>query len=338
MWVVCKPSCSIQSLKLFLICRKCRDKQAAPDHILQLHLPETWISQNYVLTGSQRKYTGLGCLLIGNDFHIEIQVVNTEACVCQEEGECDHYLLVIWAPQPWIKHVLIQTNMQLHHREGYLTNLTLRQTANVESFHSCQGLLFITFSSLIGTSVLYIARVVAGTCKQSQITWGCFPTFFVWHFLEWSDLHLPEVLFHAWLYCFTLCVKRLEQNMKDLWHFVVKQGVMKGEQEWAWGIRRSLCSTCAMLQRQSHVSACSNSLAVIHSTYRYKYTYCFLSHSYRKIRSVRAYLVCDQLKAVWVLVFWMFFFFSQVHLYFRMHLLNLVMLDLPLSQLKPSTT
>lgn len=27
------------------------------------------------------------------------------------------------------------------------------------------------------------------------------------------------------------CVKRQELNMKDLWHFVVKQGVMKGEQE-----------------------------------------------------------------------------------------------------------
>lgn len=68
--------------------------------------------------------------------------------------------------------------MQLHNGEGYLTSLMLLQTANVESFHSCQGLLFITFSSLIGTSVLYIARV-AGTCKQSQITRGCFPTFFV---------------------------------------------------------------------------------------------------------------------------------------------------------------
>lgn len=95
--------------------------------------------------------------------------------------------------------------MQLYHRAGYLTGFALHQTANTETFHSYQGLVFITFSSLIGTSVLYIARVVAGTCKQSQITWGCFPTFFVWHFLDWSDLHLPEVLFHAWLYCFTLC-------------------------------------------------------------------------------------------------------------------------------------
>lgn len=68
--------------------------------------------------------------------------------------------------------------MQLHHGEGYLTSLVLHQTANMESFHSCQGLLFITFSSLIGMSVLYIARVVSVTCKQSQITGGCFPTFF----------------------------------------------------------------------------------------------------------------------------------------------------------------
>lgn len=67
--------------------------------------------------------------------------------------------------------------MQLHHGEGYLISFLFHQTANMEYFHSCQGLLFITFSSLIGTSVLYIARVVAGTCKQSQITWGCFPTF-----------------------------------------------------------------------------------------------------------------------------------------------------------------
>lgn len=34
-----------------------------------------------------------------------------------------------------------------------------------------------------------------------------FSYFFVWHFGEWSDLHLLEVFFHAWLYCFTLCVK-----------------------------------------------------------------------------------------------------------------------------------
>lgn len=110
--------------------------------------------------------------------------------------------------------------MQLHCREDYLTRLALHQTANVEAFHSLQALLFITFSSLIGTNVLYIVRVVAGTCKQSQITWGCFPTFFsfffVWHFLEWSDLHLPEVMFHAWLYCFTLCEETRAEHERPM--------------------------------------------------------------------------------------------------------------------------
>lgn len=108
--------------------------------------------------------------------------------------------------------------MQLHCREDYLTRLALHQTANVEAFHSLQALLFITFSSLIGTNVLYIARVVAGTCKQSQITWGCFPTFFffVWHFLKWSDLHLPEVMFHAWLYCFTLCEETRAEHERPM--------------------------------------------------------------------------------------------------------------------------
>lgn len=153
--------------------------------------------------------------------------------------------------------------MQLHCREDYLTRLALHQTANVEAFHSLQALLFITFSSLIGTNVLYIARVVAGTCKQSQITWGCFPTFFFFFFL--SDIFWNEVISTSRRWCFMhdyivlLCVKRQEQNMKDLWHSLVKQRVMKGEQERAWGIRRSLCSTCAMLSRQSHVSACSQS-------------------------------------------------------------------------------
>lgn len=89
--------------------------------------------------------------LISGDSVIEIQVVSTEVWVCQEEGESDRYPPVIWATQPWIKHAI------LHHWEGYLIILSLLQTTNMASFYSCQGLLFITFSSLVGTSALCIA-------------------------------------------------------------------------------------------------------------------------------------------------------------------------------------
>lgn len=36
---------------------------------------------------------------IGGDSVIEIQVVSSDVCVCQEEGESDHYPLVIRAAQ-----------------------------------------------------------------------------------------------------------------------------------------------------------------------------------------------------------------------------------------------
>lgn len=79
--------------------------------------------------------------------------------------------------------------MQVYCRADYLTSLTRQQTASVESFHSFQVPRFVTFSSLIGTSVFYIARVAAATCKQSQITWGCFQTFFVCVFdIFWNEV------------------------------------------------------------------------------------------------------------------------------------------------------
>lgn len=119
----------------------------------------------------------------------------------------------------------------------------------------------VMFLFLIGTSVFYIARVAGGTCKQSQITWGCLPTsssFFFFFFM--FDIFWNEVISSSRRWCFMhdyivlVCVKRRARSMKDLWHSVVKQGVMKGEQEWARGIRQSLSSTCSLLHRQSHVS------------------------------------------------------------------------------------
>lgn len=155
-------------------------------------------------------YPGLGCPLIGNDFHIEIQVVNTEACVCQEEGECDHYLLVIWALQPWIKQSTIHQHASPPRRRLFSKPCAPPHCQHwVFSFIPRPPIYHIFISHWCERS-LYSKGCCRYTRKQSQITWGCFPTFFIWHFLGWSDLHLPEVLFHAWLYCFTLCVKRRE--------------------------------------------------------------------------------------------------------------------------------
>lgn len=67
--------------------------------------------------------------------------------------------------------------MLLHHREGYLVSLALHQSQR-ESFYSCQGPPIYRVSPVfwLGRS-LYTANVVAGTCKQSRITWGCYPAF-----------------------------------------------------------------------------------------------------------------------------------------------------------------
>lgn len=191
-------------------------------------------------------YPGLGCPLIGNDFHIEIQVVNTEARVCQEEGECDHYLLVIWALQPWIKQSSIHQHATPPQRRLFSkARAPPNCQLGVFSFMPRPPIYHIFISHWYKRS-LYSEGWCRYTCKQSQITWGCFPTFSF-------DIFWDKVISTSQRCCFMhdyIVLHSVWRDRSRTWKTygtLLWNGLVKGEREWAWGIRRSLCSTCATL-------------------------------------------------------------------------------------------
>ena len=171
----------------------------------------------------------------------------------------------------------------------------LNQTANMESFHSCQGLLFITFSSLIGTSILYTVSVVAGTCKQSQITWGCFPTFFRLTFfgMKWSPPPGGVVSCMIILF-YTLCEETRVEHERPLalccetGGYERRAGMSLGDKTI---IMLNLCHALKAVPCE-----CMHTLSQMHTCSSYRYVYTLFITFCAEKTTISVYLCCDQLK------------------------------------------